>query len=464
MKVFLGAINARYTHSNLAIYYLRNEIEPLHKAEIHEFSINQDRIDILEEIVAAKPDVIMLSVYIWNSLIVKSLISDIKKLLPDTKLILGGPEVSYNMNEWLDRFSEIDFIICGSGENAVKILSENNFMISSEMRKSGPKEMLFSNGSLNSFTGETRDFSQIGFPYREEDFARLAHRYIYYESSRGCPFSCTYCISSLEDQKLEYKSAAQTIVELTRILSHDPVIIKFVDRTFNSDRTRAREIWQYLADYTSRAKFHFEIHPSLLEEDDFCLLETIEPEKFQFEIGVQSVNTKSLAEVARHVEWQSIRHSIARLVKMKNIHIHLDLIVGLPFETLMNVAKSFDEIISMSPDHFQLGFLKVLPGTPVRANVEEYGLVYTEVAPYQILQNKWISIEEIALLRKIENLVETIYNSHRFENLLASAAGKYGGYFAAFRVLVDFMKKKNFSITTKNETKLREILVSFVSK
>jgi len=464
MKVFLGAINARYTHTNLAIHYLRNEIEPRHETVLCEFNINQDRIDILEEIVAIAPDVVMLSVYIWNSRIVKALIPDIRKLLPDARIILGGPEVSYNTQEWLDRFSQIDFIVCGSGEDAVKILSENDFKVSSILRKGGPREIVFSNESLNSFLGETRDFSQIGFPYREEDFAQFAHRYIYYESSRGCPFSCAYCISSREDQKLEYKSAAQTILELTRILSHDPMIIKFVDRTFNSDAQRAREIWQYLSDYKSRAKFHFEIHPLLLEEDDFRLLETIEPEKFQLEIGVQSVNSKSLAEVSRPVEWQSIRHSIARIVTMKNIHIHLDLIVGLPFETLMHVAKSFDEIISMSPDHFQLGFLKALPGTPVRAKAEEYGLVYTEEAPYQILQNKWISIEEIALVRKIENLVGTVYNSHLFENLVAIAAEKYGGYFAAFSALVDFMKKKDFTLTTKNETKLREILVSFVSK
>jgi radical SAM superfamily enzyme YgiQ (UPF0313 family) len=464
MKVFLCAINARFTHLNLALRYLRNEIEPMHQTVLREYIINQNRIDILEDIAAASPDVVMLSVYIWNSMIVKTLIPDIKKLLPDSKLILGGPEVCYNAQEWLDQFQEIDFIVSGSGEDAVKTLAENDFMISSVLRNGKPKEIVFTNDTLNSFSGETRSFSQIGFPYREEDFAQFNHRYIYYESSRGCPFSCAYCVSSLEDQKLEYKTAAQAVLELTRILSHDPMMIKFVDRTFNSDPQRAREIWQYLADYKSRATFHFEIHPLLLEETDFVFLETIEPEKFRFEIGVQSVNKETLDAVARPVEWQNIRHLIARLIAMKNIYIHLDLIVGLPFENLMQTAKSFDEIISMSPDHFQLGFLKVLPGTSVRSKAEEYGLVYTQDAPYQILQNKWITIEEIALLRRIAALVESVYNSHRFETLLKVAAEKNGGYFAAFRKLADFTVKKDFDVTTKNEMKLREILVSFVSK
>ncbi|HNX59650.1 MAG TPA: radical SAM protein, partial [Spirochaetota bacterium] len=385
MKIVLVALNARYTHSNPAVRYLRNEITAAgHDAFIREYSINQNYFDILDSITKESPDVIAFSVYIWNTDIVRALIPDIAKLLPGIRIILGGPEAGYNPACWTG-IPGVTAVIKGPGEDAIRTLAANEFQ---------------THGDTGIVIAEKkRHFSDIPFPYTDEDFEILSNRYIYYESSRGCPFACSYCLSSREDHATEFRSAEQTISELDRIIKADALVVKFVDRSFNADPARAREIWAHCIRNGGKSRFHFEIHPLLLSDDDFNLLADAPEGLFQFEIGVQSIHDKTLREIGRKSEWRHIRGKIERLVAMRNIHTHLDIIAGLPFETLEDIAESIDEVMSLGADHFQLGFLKVLPGTVMAERESDYGIVRTERAPYQILSNKWIDSGGITLLR-----------------------------------------------------------------
>jgi radical SAM superfamily enzyme YgiQ (UPF0313 family) len=455
MKVLLVGVNARFTHSNLALYYLRNEIVQYdHYVVIEEYSINQDRIDVIESICLQQPEVILFSVYIWNSLFMQGILPEIRILLPESRIIIGGPEAGYNASFWVTSISGIDAVIFGAGEKAVRLLAQNNFnctavfnMKENESRQE--KVLLLPNTS----------FSNIPIPYIENDFVRFENRYMYYESSRGCTFACTYCLSSRDDQKYEIKSSEQTIAELSYILKHKPMTLKFVDRSFNAHPIRAREIWKFCAQHTAYTNFHFEIHPLFLEAEDYAILKDIPDKAFRFEIGIQSVNEESLNAISRKVLWEAISPKIQKLIELNNINIHCDLIAGLPFETMKEIAVSFNEILSLKPHHLQLGFLKVLPGTIMYEKASEYGMLTLHEPPYQVLQTKWLSHKEMATVRRIENVVESVYNGGL--NYLMEELSSYGDMFTLYKKCTDFCVKSDFNLSTRNAAKTKMMLAKF---
>lgn len=445
-KILLIGINARYTHSNLAIRYLRNSIQDLDfETAIAEYSINQTELDILQDIYLRKPEIIAFSVYIWNSELIRKLLPEIKKLLPNSKLILGGPQVSYNQQKWLNNFNQIDHIIAGSGEAGFIFLAKNNFKY---------EQKLISRSNLH--------FSQIPFPYLENDFPEMKHKYIYYESSRGCSFKCSYCLSSRSDQKLEFRNIEQVERELNWLLNKNPKIIKFVDRTFNIKPEFSRQIWQFLIKKETSTKFHFEIHPELLQETDFKILAESPVDRFQFEIGIQSTNSETLKAINRSQNWQKIKKNVSRLLDLKNIHLHVDLIAGLPFEEKQKLIKSFNDIISLSAHHFQLGFLKILPGTEMQEKANEYELVYQQHPPYQILRTKWLTTEDLFHFLQIEKLVNAIYNSENFVTTYQMLVAEFYSPFIFFEILLHFCLKQETDLNKRDWQNVAKILLEFV--
>ncbi|MDA3812892.1 MAG: DUF4080 domain-containing protein, partial [Candidatus Cloacimonetes bacterium] len=431
-KLLLVGINARYTHSNLALRYLRNFVDDLeHKTEILEFSINQDMLAILEQITRVRPEFIALSVYIWNTDIIYSLLPEIKKILPDSKIILGGPEVSYNPEEWLSKFSEIDYIVCGAGEAGLRYLLENGLQIGNQIiRKKNPH------------------FSEIPFAYLPSDFPEIKNKYIYYESSRGCSFKCSYCLSSRSDQTLEFRDLENVRKELAFIIKQEPRIIKFVDRTFNINKEHSREIWKFLIDLEPNMTFHFEIHPELLDDEDLQILKKCPKGLFQFEIGIQSTNPETLKAIQRSGNWEKTADIVHQLISLGNIHIHVDLIAGLPFEDMQGFERSFNDIFNLKADHFQLGFLKVLPGTEMAENADKFGITSTKMNPYIILKNQWLSFDDLNKIHKIETLLNVFSNSNKFKTTLQYLIPRFDSPFIFFNDLLDFLQTRNFDLQT----------------
>lgn len=447
-RLLLIGINARYTHTNLAVRYLRNNSLDLpYEIIIKEFSINQNLLEILAEIEEVHPFAIAISVYIWNTELITIILPELKKILPSIKIILGGPEVSYNPENWLEKFPEIDFIIINSGETGFRYLLENNLSVSQKIiHKPNPH------------------FSAIKFPYLESDFKNLVHKYIYYESSRGCPFKCSYCLSSRKEQKLEFRDMEDVKKELDFLIFQNIKIVKFVDRTFNALPEFSRIIWIYLIEKNPRIKFHFEIHPGLLTNKDFEILEKCPKDLFQFEIGIQSVNPLTLKEINRYTDWEETKQKIIRLIKLQNIHIHVDLIAGLPYEDFSSIIFSFNEIFVLKADHFQFGFLKILHGTLIEQKTKEYGMKFLNSAPYEILQTKWLSFSEMKKLKKIEKWLNIFYNSQKFTKSLNKLIELHESSFDFFYKFDEFTKNENEDNPIKNWIKNAVLLKNYIKK
>jgi radical SAM superfamily enzyme YgiQ (UPF0313 family) len=448
MKALLVGVNARYTHSNLALYYLRNEIEDCgHRAVILEFHISQPRLDIIQDICREGPDALLFSAYIWNAELVKSLLADAHRLIPGKPIIVGGPEAGYRAREWLEEFPFLECVVQGPGEEATRFLARRDF------RSDGRRIVSMPN----------RPFGEIAFPYRESDLDRFGHRYVYYESSRGCPFSCSYCLSSRTDQGLEEKSAEKAIEGLARIIAHEPrwpapPIVKFVDRSFNADPERARSIWSFLMAAKTGATFHFEIHPGLLRAEDFALLEGAAEGRFQFEIGVQTVNADALKAVNRPMDWERAKPLVAGLIRMGNIRIHLDMIAGLPGEGLKECGRTLDELIGLKPQQLQLGFLKSLPGTALDEEGPSRGQIAMSRPPYQVLESDALTVMDFRRLRRVEALLDSVWNVNKLEAELDDLAERSGGYFSAFMELSEAAERMNFDLSTRNAEKVRDFL------
>ena len=424
-KILLAGINARFSHANLALYYLRTYTQDLgFDVYIKEFIINQDLDEIIDSIINENPDCICLSVYIWNTELIKSIIPKIKSKKGNCKIILGGPEVSYDPQRWLDDFQEINYIITGPGEEGFRRLVESGISLEGKIIES-----------------KNPHFSEIPFPYNNDDFQYLKGKNIYYETGRGCPYSCTYCISSRIDQKLEFKNIEQVKKELDIIIRHYPKIIKFVDRTFNAKKSHYRQIWEYLvSDYSnSGIRFHFEIYPGLLEKKDFDFFITCPEDLFQFEVGIQSTHDKTLKAIKRKCPWESIEANVKKLIELKNIHIHVDLITGLPYEDIIHLKDSFNRIYLLKAEHFQLGILKVLKGTEIYDQAAEYEITYSLKAPYTIESNKWLSKNQVKKLIVIAQLIDTIYNTHKFSRTLELLINLYKSPYDLYNDLADFI-------------------------
>lgn len=466
MKTVLVAINAKYIHSNLAVYSLRSYARTFgYEPELLEFTINQQKDQILKGIYEAKPDLLCFSCYIWNLSYVEEIIEDIKKILPKITIWAGGPEVSYDAPQFLKRHPEVDGIMCAEGE---KTLTELIRYYESE--KSQGKSLDEINGIVyqeNRTIHQTplRDIMNMDdlvFPY--EDLKDFEHKIIYYESSRGCPFSCSYCLSSI-DKKLRFRSFSLVEKELEFFLAHKVPQVKFVDRTFNCKKSHAIAIWTYIKEHDNGiTNFHFEVAADLLTEDEIALIQTMRPGLIQLEIGVQSTNEKTLAEIHRKTDFEEITRKVKAVQKGENVHQHLDLIAGLPYENYESFGHSFHDVYALKPEQLQLGFLKVLKGSYMAEVAEGYGCVHKAKPPYEVLGTRWLSYEEILKLKGVEEMVEVYYNSGQFQKTIRAMEHLFETAFSMYEELADFYEKNGYNEISHTRIRRYEILQEFLQE
>ena len=466
MKTVLVAINAKYIHSNLAVYSLRSYARTFgYEPKLLEFTINQQKDQILKGIYEAKPDLLCFSCYIWNLSYAEEIIEDIKKILPKVTIWAGGPEVSYDAPKFLKRHPEVDGIMCAEGE---KTLTE---LISYyEIGKSQGKSLDGINGIVyqeNKTIHQTplRDIMNMDdlvFPY--EDLKDFEHKIIYYESSRGCPFSCSYCLSSI-DKKLRFRSFSLVEKELEFFLAHKVPQVKFVDRTFNCKKSHAMAIWTYIKEHDNGiTNFHFEVAADLLTEDEIALIQTMRPGLIQLEIGVQSTNEKTLAEIHRKTDFEEITRKVKAVQKGENVHQHLDLIAGLPYENYESFGHSFNDVYALNPEQLQLGFLKVLKGSYMAEAAEGYGCVHKAKPPYEVLGTRWLSYEEILKLKGVEEMVEVYYNSGQFQKTIRAMEHLFETAFSMYEELADFYEKNGYNEVSHTRIRRYEILQEFLQE
>ena len=464
MKFLLTAVNAKYIHSNPAIYSLRAYAgeEMRSYIELAEYTINQRMSDILADIYEKKPDAVGFSCYIWNWNLIRELIRELPKILPDTDLWLGGPEVSYDAQEILREFPEVKGIMVGEGEGTFREL-----MLWYVKGQGMPNEI----GGLCLAEGytacrEPADLSGLPFLYEEDgaELSAFANRIIYYESSRGCPYRCSYCLSSI-DKKVRLRNMEIVKRELRFFLDRQVKQVKFVDRTFNCDHEHTMEIWTYLKENDNKVtNFHFEIAADRLTNDEIELLNKLRPGQVQLEIGVQSVNPETLRAVCRVADVERLERTVAAIQRGHNIHIHLDLIAGLPYEDYESFTESFNRVYAMRPEQLQLGFLKVLKGSPMASQAEEYGIRYLDMPPYEVLYTKWLSYEEVLRLKRVEEMVELYYNSGQFTHTLSFLERVFAHPFAMYETLANYYKEKGYLTENPARAYRYRILLEFASE
>ena len=454
MNILLTAINAKYIHSNPAVYSLRayacryggSRYEE--EIRIAEYTINQPADEILMDIYVRHPDILCISCYLWNISYVEQLIREIPKILPDTKVWLGGPEVSYNAREMLNVYPGLAGVMCGEGEQIFLELLET-YAAGNE-----PEEILTAREAL--------DLSSIPFIYEHiEDFD---NRIVYYESSRGCPFSCSYCLSSI-DKCLRFRDPDLVRRELQFFIDHEVPQVKFVDRTFNCRHDHAKAVWSYIKEHDRGiTNFHFEVAADLLNDEEIALIRSMPPGLIQLEIGVQSTNPDTVREIRRRMDLVKVEGNVAAVREARNVHQHLDLIAGLPYEDYDSFARSFDRVYAMKPDQLQLGFLKVLKGSLMHEKTEEYGLVYQDRPPYEVLSTKWLSYSDVIRLKKIEEMVEVYYNSGQFRNTMEQLVRAYTSPFEMYGALADYYEKNGLSRISHSRIARYEILHHFIEE
>lgn len=440
MKALLVAINSKYIHSNLALRYLRANTEDLnYECMLKEFTINDRKENILEKIIMEKADLVAFSCYIWNLEYVEELANLIKLVKPSTEIIFGGPEVSYDSESFLRRVPG-EYIIKGEGEETfrefIKWKIENK-----SLDKVKGLYIKTSNGIK--YTGERHNISMnlVVFPYKKEE--DLKNKIVYYEASRGCPFKCKYCLSSTL-HGVRFHDIERVKKEIKFLVDKNVKLIKFVDRTFNCNHKFAMEVWEYIINLDTDATFHFEISADLLTKEELDILSKSKEERIQFEVGVQTTNNEVLKNINRHVNFETIKEKVEELKKLKNIKQHLDLIAGLPGEDYNSFENSFNDVYSIEPEEIQLGFLKLLKGSPMRLEAEKWGMVYSPYPPYEILSTKDISYEELLILKKVEGVVDKYYNSGKFNNILKYFMGEFKKPFDFYYRLAMFCNDKGY--------------------
>lgn len=469
MKILLVAVNAKYIHSNLAVYslqaYVREYLKQNVQVEIAEYTINHQMEDILAGIYKAKPDVLCFSCYIWNISMVQELFGEYHKLCPEVPIWVGGPEVSYETEAFLREHPAVSGVILGEGEETFLELCEAYGTGVSDGKTipdlSGIAGIAYHMESDICFTGARQpiDMSMIPFCYdRMEDFK---NRIVYYESSRGCPFRCSYCLSSVEKQ-LRFRSLALVKRELAFFLEKQVPQVKFVDRTFNCNHAHAMEIWKFIKEHDNGiTNFHFEISADLLTEEELALIGEMRPGLIQLEIGVQSTNETTIAEIHRTMKLSRLKEVVRKIQSAGNIHEHLDLIAGLPYEDYQTFAKSFDEVYALKPNQLQLGFLKVLKGSYMYEHAAEYGLLYRSSPPYEVLRTNWLDFSEILRIRQVEEMVEVYYNSGQYEVSMKLLETQFDSAFAMFLSMGAFYEEKGYFGMSHSRVRRAEILLSF---
>lgn len=444
-KFLLVAINSKYIHSNLAVYCLKAATAYSDKVYIREFTINNQLEDILKNIYLEKPDVIGISCYIWNINCVKELLPELNKLLPGVKIWLGGPEVSYNTEEYAGRYENVAGVIKGEGEAVFKELMDCYMEGREKDIPSIPGITTVSDGKIidNPCT-LVYDMSDSVMPYyaagyKEDDYK---NKIIYYESSRGCPFSCSYCLSSV-DKHLRFRNTELVLTDLKVFLDNKVALVKFVDRTFNCNREHSRKILRFIRDNDNGiTSFHFEIAADILEDEDIRIMNSLRPGLIQLEIGVQSTNQDTIKAIHRVMNLDKLRNNVTAIRKCRNIHMHLDLIAGLPYEDINSFRKSFNDIYDMKPDNLQLGFLKLLHGSLMREEKDKYGIVARDIPPYEVLYTKYLSYDDILKLKQVEKVLDMYYNSNMFVLSVRYLSGSFDDSFAMYELLSECFERR----------------------
>ena len=464
MRILLTAINAKYIHSNLAVYNLKAVTAKYgDQIEIAEYTINQQPDEILADIYKKQPDVIAFSTYIWNRRMVGELITELSKVLPQAEIWAGGPEVSYDAEAFLMEYPKVRGVMRGEGETVFPALATLYIEGTGSFQTIAGITYRNDQGELQiNEDGAPANMDELPFVYGHlEDFS---HKIIYYESSRGCPFRCAYCLSSLE-KKLRFRSLDLVKKELGFFLQAKVPQVKFLDRTFNCNPRRTVDLWQWILDHDNGiTNFHFEIAADLITEEELAIMEQMRPGLIQLEIGVQSTNMETVHEIDRVMDLDLVRNVTAKVKSFGNIHQHLDLIAGLPGEDLDSCHKSFDDVFAMEPEQLQLGFLKVLRGTKIHRMAQQYGIVCHDKAPYEVLSTPWLPYKDLLLLKGVEEMVELYYNSHQYEKTLKEILKKYGSPFAFFEELAEFYDRKGYSKISHSRMARYEILREFISE
>jgi len=421
MKVVLAAVNSKFVHSNLAVRYLKAYTSDLnYECNIREFSINDRRERVLEEIINEKPDLVAFSCYIWNIEFVQSLANLIKLVNSNIEILFGGPEVSYDSMQFLQA-SAGDYVIEGEGEETYREFIEYKLNLK-ELPKI--KGIYYREGSEILYGGKRQlmDINKVIFPYNADE--DLSNKIVYYEASRGCPFKCKYCLSSTE-HGVRFLEAARVKKDLQFFIDKKVRLVKFVDRTFNCNKKFSIELWQFLINLKTDTSFHFEISADILSKEEIKLLASVPKGRFQFEVGVQTTNDEVLKNINRYVNFQDIKEKVEELEKLKNIKQHLDLIAGLPGEDFESFKKSFNDVYSIKPEEIQLGFLKLLKGSSMREEAGKWGMIYSPYPPYEIIKTNLISYEELLVLKRVEEVLDKYYNSGKFNSIIKYFEDKF---------------------------------------
>lgn len=461
MRILLAACNAKYIHSNLAVYDLKAYSSDYdEQVLLREYTINQPKDEIMKDIYSSGADVVCFSCYIWNISFVRELIRDLVKILPETAFWAGGPEVSYDAEKFLTEMTEMTGVMVGEGERTFHDLLE--FYIDGKGSLEEISGIAYRDGDKICHNGwrELMDLSAIPFVY--EHLEEFENRIIYYESSRGCPFSCSYCLSSI-DKKLRFRDLELVKKELQFFLDHKVPQVKFVDRTFNCKHEHAMTIWKYILEHDNGVtNFHFEISADLLCEEEMELMKHMRPGLIQLEIGVQSTNPETIRAIHRHMDLEKLERCVDRVHSFRNIHQHLDLIAGLPYEDYDTFHRSFNDVYRMKPDQLQLGFLKVLKGSLMQQEAEGYGIVHKEKEPYEVLSTNWLTYGEVLKLKMVESMVEVYYNSGQFWHTLEYLVPFAEDAFTFYEQLGVFYEKKGYSEISHSRMRRYEILLEFL--
>lgn len=509
MKFLLAAINAKYIHSNPGVYSLRAFARtkiPGADIEIGEYTINHQMDLILQDIYRRKPDFIGFSCYIWNVSYIMEIVRDVKKVLPEVEIWLGGPEVSYDAKKVLTREPDVCGVMRGEGEltftELVRAYLEREEMCAAGGHTENTSEE--QNKIDNSYSAEntqgpengksvagdhkTLDLAHIpGITYRAEDgeivehgpqrllsldeipfyyddMAGFENRIVYYESSRGCPFSCSYCLSSI-DKTVRFRSLKFVLPELQFFLDHKVPQVKFVDRTFNCKRDHTLGIWRYLVEHDNGiTNFHFEVSADIFDEEELALIGKMRPGLIQLEIGVQSTNPDTIREIHRHMDLVKLKQAVDRVYDYRNTHQHLDLIAGLPYENYESFMRSFDDVYRMRPDQLQMGFLKVLKGSYMEEQVAAYDLRYRGIPPYEVLSTKWLPYSDVIRLKGVEDMVEVYYNSGQFPATMKLLEKKFARPSEIFTSLAEYYEKNGLTGISHSRLARYEILYKFLEE
>lgn len=459
MKILLTSLNTKYIHSNIAIRYLKDTVYPKYKCDTTDFTINQNSDEIIFQIIRGKYDIVGFSTYIWNVEMTLEICEKLKLINPNLIIFMGGPEVSFNSKEIIKEHPYVDYIMSGEGEESfLKLLDyvhgERNDL------PEGVVTMLDEEVVGNDIY-QVVDLQNSEIEYTL-DYIK-DKKIVYYETSRGCPYNCEFCLSS-STGGVRFYPLERCLKDIKLFLDEKVPLVKFVDRTFNFNKDRSITLLKYIIENDNNfTTFHLEIHPKLIDEDYLKLFKNARKDLFQFEVGVQSTNEETCKAIKRVGDFETIKNVCKEIMSFQNIHLHLDLIAGLPFEDLKSLRKSFNDILSIEPDKLQLGFLKVLKGSPIYYKAEQYEIVYDKKSPFEVISTKWISYMELQEVKKIEQMLDKYYNEGYFKNTINYLfENYYSDYYEFFIEIGNYWEENGYLFVNQSRDSVYKILKDFL--